>query len=146
MVVGISTAAAVVLYSKRRAVEADRIHSKINASFDTVNVHLQPFSKTYKEERRREVWENDFYRKFVDWSDGVVDETPVGDTVKVAYGSGDKKVRCKVTFIDEQELHGLNVGEKIEYSARLFDYGKEGFAFVLTDGRLDSPKLEKKQQ
>ena len=44
---------------------------------------------------------------------------------------------CVVTFLREEDLASLNVGDKIEYSARLISYGQDGFAFTLADGMLD---------
>jgi predicted nucleic acid-binding Zn ribbon protein/Cu/Ag efflux protein CusF len=144
LIVAVSSITAVVIYSQKRALMAERSAKAIGASFETLMSRLQPLSKGFKEERRREVWEKDFERRFVHWTDGKFQEfDPSTMKVKVTHGKKDKdKPDVIVTFLKDnnESLSRLQVGDTIEYSARLVGYGEEGFAFTLSDGMLDDKK------
>jgi hypothetical protein len=141
LIVGISSATAVVIYSQKRSTAAERQAKSITAKFETLIEHLQPLkTKGFKPEVREEVWEKDFNRKIVHW-EGVIDEVdPMNKTIKIVMTPNAKKPDVIVTFIDPEDLSSVSTlkpGEKIGYSARLVGYGENGFAFTLADGVLD---------
>jgi hypothetical protein len=137
IVVAIGGAVGVVLYAQKRSLAAERASRMINADFDRLVQRIQPTNKGFKEERRREVWEKEFERRFVHWNDGVVVWFDAeAHTVKIARQK-DGKPDLLVTFMKDEDLSHLQLNEKIEYSARLIGYGQDDFAFVLTDGMLD---------
>jgi hypothetical protein len=140
LTVAVSTTTIVLLSSKKRATGEDRIHNLIPASYETLNNRIQPLNKGFNPERRQEVWERDFLKKFVHWSEGEVEEID-GAVVKISHTKGSKTPDVIVTFVSDEEVRGLNLGEKIEYSARLVEFGgkdgKSEYSFTLEDGKLE---------
>src|SRR5271170_5790358 len=67
LVVALSTATVVYMNSRKRAIQDDRLHNQIPATYEGLMQRLQPLNKGYREERRREIWEKDFEKKVVNW-------------------------------------------------------------------------------
>ncbi len=137
LIVAVSSITAVVIYSQKRALMAERQAKSIAISFDGLNEKVQPLRKAFKEERRQEIWAKEFEKKFVSWEGFLVEFDPTTLKGKIAQAKGNKdKPDVIVTFLKDERLTGLSVGEKIEYSARLVAYNEDGFAFALGDGML----------
>lgn len=141
LIVGLSSLTAVILYARHRSASEERARNTIGASYDDLVKRLQPRVKGFKEERRREVWEKDMKGRFVHWTDGFVCETPVGNVVRIRQAAKGGEADVEVTFGQDQGLSDLKPDEKIEYSARLVDYGRDPNepAFKLDEGTLDKP-------
>jgi hypothetical protein len=90
-------------------------------------------------ERKRELWTRDFEGKFVKWEGTLLTVDADSGRVTIAHTKGGKTADVQVDFRDDRkdDLRGLIVDQKIVYSARLVDFGKDGYAFTLSDGLVE---------
>ena len=135
VVLGLGGAYGVYSVSMKRRRSELRARNSLNVRFEDLLAKMQPFVKVT--EKRKEVWTKDFDKKYVKWT-GMVTETPDGNRVKLSHTKETAKPDCLVEFSDEDEgARGLQVGATVVYSARLTEFGKDGFAFTLDDAKVE---------
>jgi hypothetical protein len=138
---GLAITVAVVVYSVRRRGDAERA-KVIAVTFENLKDKVKPLQRT-NEERRRDVWNREFDRKFVRWTGVVVQRDPDQELrLQISQTKGMKdKTDVIVDFDDDsrEALSGLKVGDTIVYSARLVEFGhdKDTVAFRLANGRIE---------
>jgi hypothetical protein len=135
--IGIAVAITVVVVAVKKH-RAGQVRSILAVQYAELEARIKPLT-TGQNERKHEVWQRDFQDKFVKWSGVVVQVHKDTGHVDVVHTKGGKKAEVDVEIRDDAraELEDLKPDDPIVYSARLVEFGKDGFAFTLGDGLIE---------
>jgi hypothetical protein len=135
---GVAVAIAVVVVAYKRRHEG-KPRPLIPIAYAELERRMTPLQPSTQGERRRELWTRDFEGKFVKWSGVVIQVHEDTGHVDVAHTKGSKKAEADVELRDDAraDLGDLKPDQPIVYSARLVEFGKDGFAFTLSEGLIE---------